>query len=163
MQHEQICPTCLSFMYHAKLEGWLKCPACSFMKKKGTSMISANEVLMGRIKVEELSDELKLNLADLLIKLNKFRAEYGIPMIVSSGYRSPEINAATVGSSKTSAHMSCQAADFRDIDGKLKEFVAKDPTILIRCGLYMEDPESTKSWIHLQSRPTKSGNRIFKP
>lgn len=163
MQHEQICPTCLSFMYHAKLEGWLKCPACSFMKKKGTSMISANEVLMGRIKVEELSDELKLNLADLLIKLNKFRAEYGIPMIVSSGYRPASVNANTPGASKTSAHMTCQACDFADPNGEIKEFIAKDPTILIRCDLYMEHPDSTPGWCHLSNRAPKSGNRIFKP
>lgn len=161
--HEQICHHCLSFMYHAKLEGWLKCPACSFMKKKVISMISAEEVLMGRIKVEELSDEFKANLADLLVKLNKFRAEYGIPMIVSSGYRPASMNENTPGASKKSAHMTCQACDFKDVDGKLKEFIAKDPEILERCDLYMEHPDSTLTWVHLSNRRPGSGNRIFKP
>lgn len=163
MLHEQICHICLSYMYHHSLQGWVKCPSCSFMKKKGISMISAEEVLMGRIKLEDLSPELRANLDDLLVKLNKFRAEYGIPMYVVSGYRTPEINDATSNSGKKSAHLTCQACDFSDSDNKIKEFIVKDPDILVRCDLYMEAPESTPTWTHLSNRPPKSGNRIFKP
>lgn len=95
-------------MYHHSLSGWIKCPSCSFMKKKGISMISVEEVLMGRIKLEDLSPELRTNLDDLLIKLNKFRTEYGKPMYVTSGYRTEADNAKARGS-KTSAHLTCQA------------------------------------------------------
>lgn len=161
MSHERVCQTCLSFMYMHELKGWLKCPSCGFMKKESKSMISLKE-LLGDTKQEDLTPELLANATDLLVRLNKFRAEYGKPMYVNSGYRSPEYNA-TIGGSKGSSHMSCQACDFKDNDGELKKFIANDPEILVRCDLYMEAPESTPTWVHLQSRVIKSGNRIFKP
>lgn len=160
--HEKICEHCLGYMVEPGLTGWIKCPSCGFMKKENSSMITMEELLMKRAKFEELPEELQKNGKDLLDKLNKFRKEYSKPMYVSSGYRPPDINKAIGGGSK-SAHMSLQACDFKDADGKLKEFIAKDPTILERCDLYMEDPTYTKTWVHLQNRPAKSGNRIFKP
>ena len=160
MQHERICEHCLSYMLNNELRGWLKCPGCSFMKKELNSMISLDEVLMGRVKFEDLPEEIQKNGEDLLIKLNKFRKEYGNPMYVTSGYRSEEDNKRAGGGSK-SAHLTLQACDFADADGKLFEFIKKDPTILERCDLYMEDAQFTKSWIHLQNRP--ASKRIFLP
>jgi hypothetical protein len=124
-------------------------------------MINIKE-LLGNTKLEELDNELQANAIDLLDRVNKFRAEYGKPMYVTSGYRSPEHNA-KIGGSKNSAHMSCQAIDFKDSDNAIKEFIAKDLDILVRCDLYMEDPLVTTNWVHLSNRPTKSGNRVFKP
>lgn len=43
--------------------------------------------------------------------LEPLRAHYGAPVSIHSGYRSPEVNAATPGSSKTSQHMKGEAAD----------------------------------------------------
>jgi hypothetical protein len=145
----------------ADYPGWIKCPACSFCKKELKSMIDIKEIL-GGTKLDELSPELQTNVSDLLVKLNKFRTEYGHPMIVNSGYRDPAHNDA-IGGAKNSAHCMCQAADFRDEDGKIFEFIKNDPKILERCGLFMEDAEWTPTWIHLQSREIASGNRIFVP
>lgn len=160
MRLERICQRCLGYMLDNELVGWLKCQACSFMKKKGISMITMQEVLMGRVKFEDLSEELQTNGNELVKRLNLFRAEYGHPMYVSSGYRSAEINAKD-GGSKTSAHLTLQACDFVDTDGKLFEFIKKDPKILERCDLYMEDAQWSPNWIHLQSR--KASKRIFIP
>lgn len=44
--------------------------------------------------------------------LEKVRDHFGKPVLVSSGYRSPALNAAVPGSSKTSAHSHGLAADF---------------------------------------------------
>lgn len=161
MLHEQTCEKCLAWMLHDKYIGWLKCLSCSFMKKGSKSMISLQE-LMDNNKYENLSDELKKNSEELLKRVNLFRTEYGKPMYVVSGYRTPEHNTEIKGA-KNSAHCQCQAIDFKDVDGKLKEFIVKDPEILVRCDLYMEHPDSTPSWVHLQSRVISSGNRIFKP
>lgn len=158
---ERICPTCLAYMRLDKLIGWLRCPACGFCKKEEKSMISLNE-LMGDNKYEDLPDELKKNAEELLRKVNLFRKEYGQPMYVTSGYRTLEHNI-SIGGAKDSAHCHCQAIDFKDVDGKLKEFIEKDTSILERYGLYQENPERTKTWIHLQSREIPSGNRIFNP
>lgn len=43
--------------------------------------------------------------------LEPLRAHYGAAVSIHSGYRSPEVNAATFGSSKTSQHMRGEAAD----------------------------------------------------
>lgn len=160
MTLERICQVCLSYMLNNELAGWLKCPACSAMKKEESSMISAKEVLMGRAEFEDLSEELQNNLHDLLVKLNKFRAAYANPMYVSSGYRPPAINKKIGGGSK-SAHMSLQACDFKDADGKIFEFIKANPSILEECELYLEDPQWTPTWIHLQNRP--ASKRIFIP
>lgn len=123
-------------------------------------MIKMDEVLMGRVKLEDLPEEIQKNGEDLLIKLNKFRAEYGKPMYVTSGYRSEEDNKRAGGGSK-SAHLTLQACDFADADGKLFEFIKSDPAILERCELYMEDAQWSPTWIHLQNRT--ASKRIFIP
>jgi hypothetical protein len=123
-------------------------------------MITREEILKGRERQHPLDEALEANLKALLIALNKFRYIYGTPMRVTSGYRPAAINLA-IGGSKKSAHMSCQAADFADADGKLKMFCLQNVKVLEDCGLYVEDPASTPTWCHMQIRPTK--NRIFKP
>lgn len=52
------------------------------------------------------------NLRILASNLEKVRVILWHPMLISSGYRCPELNAKTPGSSKTSAHMTGFAADF---------------------------------------------------
>lgn len=160
MQHEQICPICLAWMLDDQ-PGWLKCLGCCNQIKRKNSMISMKE-LLNDIKFEELTPELQTNANDLLVKINQFRSIYGIPMYVNSGYRTPEHNV-EIGGAKNSAHCTCQAMDFRDEDNAIKEWILKDPSVLEKCELYMENPDKTKTWVHLQSRIIKSGNRIFNP
>lgn len=121
-------------------------------------MISRKEILMGRDIEYPLSKEQESNLEKLLIAVNKLRKLYNKAMFVSSGYRPGHYNKAAGGAAKSS-HLTCQAVDFKDADGKLKAWIT--PEILVECGLYMEHPDHTPSWLHVQTRPTK--NRIFKP
>ena len=123
-------------------------------------MITRDEILMGREKQSPLNKDQEDNLSKLLIAVNIFRKAYGKPMIVTSGYRPSAINAA-IGGAKKSSHMSCQAVDFKDTDGKLAKWCLENIKVLEDARLYMEDPESTKGWVHLQIRPTR--NRVFKP
>jgi len=125
-------------------------------------LISRDEVLMGRDAEYPLSPELEANLSKLLLSLNKFRQQYGKPMVVSSGYRPGKYNT-QAGGAKSSAHLTCEACDFRDEDHSLKDYVVHNPSILVDCGLYMEWPSNTPNWCHLQVRTIPSGNRIFRP
>lgn len=118
---------------------------------------------MGRDAQYPLSQELEQNLQKLLEALNLFRSLYGKPMTVTSGYRPSAINANVPGAAKKSAHMSCQACDFRDLDGSLDKYCMDNQYILQQCGLYLEHPDSTPGWTHLQIRVPGSGNRVFKP
>lgn len=133
--------------------------------------ITRAEVLMGRDKTYPLNVEQEANLQQLLKALNLFRQMYGKPMHVTSGYRPAAINANVPGAAKKSAHMSCQACDFRDIDGSLAKYCLDNLYILEQCGLYLEDPRWTRikdkngkivsGWTHLQTRATNK--RVFIP
>lgn len=120
--------------------------------------VSRKEILKGRDVEYPLTPELESNLVKLLEALNKLRALWKKPMVVTSGYRPGHYNK-SAGGAKNSAHLTCEAADISDLGGELKKFCT--PEILKKCGLYMEDPGSTPSWAHLQIRPTRS--RIFTP
>jgi uncharacterized protein YcbK (DUF882 family) len=129
--------------------------------------ISKSEILMGRIKEEELSDELKANLEKLTAALNGVRTAYGKPMIVSSGYRSPAKNA-SIGGAKKSHHMSCKACDFKDTDGSLDTWCLMNQDLLEKLGLWQEHPDATPGWVHLDigERDTtkkREYKRVFKP
>ena len=53
---------------------------------------------------------------ELLNLLNRIRREWGKPVIVNSGYRSPEYNAAIKGAVSNSYHTKGMAADIRPDD-----------------------------------------------
>lgn len=123
-------------------------------------MIARDEILMGRDKEFPLSPELEANLAKLLVALNKFRALYGKPMTVSSGYRPGYYNEQAKGA-KNSNHIICQACDFADHDGFLDAYCMHNQGLLEQCGLWLESPEHTNGWCHLDISPRK--NRVFIP
>ena len=125
-------------------------------------MIVEKEITRG----QEIPEEYKDNLKVLLERLNKF-AYYldgsvgkHIPLIVTSGYRNPKHNA-EIGGAKNSCHCKCMACDIYDRDGFLKDWIKRTANILEICDLYMEHPEYTPRWIHLDIK--KRQNRVFKP
>ena len=124
--------------------------------------ITPQEVLMGRDAEYPLTDEMRSNLSKLLQALNQFRAYYGKPMYVTSGYRPGKYNEAAGGARKSN-HMVCLACDFRDADGQLDKWCMDNPGILEKCGLYQEHPDSTPGWCHLQAVSPASGARVFRP
>lgn len=124
--------------------------------------ISPQEILMGREVQYPLTPELKSNLDKLLVSVNRLRVYYGKPLIVTSGYRPGHYNEKAKGA-KDSAHLYCQAVDFRDKDQALAKWLMSNPQMLMDCGLYMEDPQYTPTWIHVQIRKPPSGQYVFKP
>jgi zinc D-Ala-D-Ala carboxypeptidase len=62
------------------------------------------------------------NLIDLLCVLNAVRAVYDLPLIITSGFRSAQLNAA-VGGAKNSAHMHGLAADVIPVQKNLENFL----------------------------------------
>ena len=101
------------------------------------------------------------NLEDLCRKINALG--YQPPMRATSCLRSladqKKINPSAMGSS----HLYGCAVDIADADGKLKAWCVANKAKLVECGLWMEDPASTKTWCHLSSYAPLSMNRIFKP
>lgn len=123
-------------------------------------MIHIETYLMGRDKMYPLDDIKKENATKLLLKVNALFSELKITPHLTSGYRPGHWNKNAGGSLK-SAHLTCEAIDLADEFGKIKKLITKE--LLEKHDLYMEHPENTKNWLHLQTRRTGSGNRIFKP
>ena len=104
-----------------------------------------------------------LDNANVLVRrVNGLLRHWSDKVFVSSGYR-PSVYNKAAGGASNSSHMTCEAVDLRDTDGKLGRFITENPWLLTQADLYMEDTSRTKTWVHLQTRPTKSGNRIFMP
>ncbi len=84
---------------------------------------------------------------------------------LSSGWRPPEVNAATSGAARRSLHMTGEAADIFDPDGELDDWLMTDAgqAVLVRLGLWLEHPGSTRRWSHVQTRPPASKRRVFYP
>ena len=125
-------------------------------------MISVQEALMKRHEEFPLNMELLMNLAELMAAINYIRGRYGKPLMVSSGYRPGYYNT-QAGGAKKSPHISCEAIDVLDSSGEFAKWCLENTHELAKAGLYMEDPEYTIGWVHLQTRKPRSGKRVFKP
>jgi hypothetical protein len=131
----------------------------------GCPMILKSEILQGRDKLfpEDYTQEISNNCDLLVEKLNVLRAAYGHPLIISSGYRPPAVNAGTPNAAQKSNHMFCLAADFKDIDGKFWNWCLANLDLLAATGCYLENRCWTPSWTHVQIVPPASRKRIFTP
>lgn len=127
-------------------------------------MISAKELNPHNYPTNAVIDK---NLALLLERMNELRAAYGHPMIISSGLRSDEQQAALIAQGKTNAkaskHLAGLACDVYDPEQKLQAFILSDPKIIERIGIWCEDFKFTPNWVHCQVTPPGSGKRFFIP
>lgn len=129
----------------------------------------------GKYPSREQSDEcvtgVRINAADLAERVSKLLGALGITSAkVSSGFRTKAANAAANGA-KLSAHQTGQAVDLEDNDGTLGAAITSNIALLDTYDLYLENPYYTVKtvngvayrWVHLQSRRTPSGRRVFVP
>jgi uncharacterized protein YcbK (DUF882 family) len=134
-------------------------------------MISINELLSNQAKFEDLEKDIQANLTELHRKVNLLRSAYGKPIIVTSGLRTKKHHLDIYARKgifppkvpMKSNHLFGRAVDFADGNGKLKAWVLENIKIIEEIGLYMEDFSATKTWLHVQTNPPKSGKRFFKP
>lgn len=136
-------------------------------------MISYKE-LLGSHNVAELPISHQHNLEELLVCVNKFRAEYGKHMTVTSPYRSMQehlriyANKGITDPAKIpmrSNHLCGNAVDFADPDGSLYAWAFSNQDKLEEWGIWCEEGTNIGpvKWLHCQRVPPKSGNRFFKP
>jgi hypothetical protein len=126
------------------------------------------------ITIEELNPhklivtpEIESNLNELLIRMNKIRALWGKPMIVTSGLRSKELQSELIKVGKSTAyasrHLTGQACDIFDPHKDLANWCLLNAHFLGENNLWCEDPSYCSNWTHFQSVPPKSGKRFFIP
>jgi len=111
----------------------------------------------------DLSTQVCISAAKLLDKVNPLLDMFGEKRGCNSGWRPKTLQMEINPRAPNSKHITGDAIDIEDRDGKLKEWCVFNQDKLEALGLYMEDPASTPTWVHLQQLPPKSGNRIFKP
>ena len=88
----------------------------------------------------------------------------GTDSIVISGWRPADYNAKVPNAKVRSLHITCEAIDLYDPDGDLDEWLLATADIVLKdLGLWLEHPAATKGWAHVQTRPPKSGRRVFYP
>jgi uncharacterized protein YcbK (DUF882 family) len=117
-----------------------------------------------RIKyAKDYSNEVLENAKILLEKVNSLLSDLGIvAVVVSSGWRPASINAA-VGGAPRSLHMQGRAIDLRDSTGELDKLIESKPELLKKYDLWLEDPDATKGWSHLDTGVRRDRpSRVFK-
>lgn len=123
-----------------------------------------------RLGIDNTPDEnVKANLKRLILDvLQPLRDELKEPIIVNSGYRSPELNKA-VGGAKTSQHLTGEAADIRAIphpgesqkmaNERLFNFISTRIKFgFVNVGQLLD--EKNFSWIHVSLPSAKHKNDI---
>lgn len=98
------------------------------------------------------TDEIVVNLKRLAERLESVRAIFNMPIIITSGYRCPELNAA-VGGAANSAHLTGRAADFI-IPGAgsplhIAQRITKYPAVV-----YDQLINEYDSWVHFGIEPS---------
>ena len=130
-------------------------------------MINLETYWMGRDleHAEELTDEIRANAEVTVSKANELLARAGRSDIhtVNSGWRPKAINDSTSNAASSSRHLTAEAVDLPDRDRTLASWCVDNLDVLNEIGLWMEDPRWTKTWVHVQTIPPKSGKRIYVP
>lgn len=105
---------------------------------------------------DEYRSDYRTNAIELIKRVNPFLNEvielipaHSFFTVVSSGWRPPSINVKTPGSAKNSLHIQGKAIDIADPNGFLKKTILANSHLLKKYNLWMEDPEMTPTWIHL--------------
>lgn len=106
---------------------------------------------------ERDKNNLKRLAAEVLEPLRKMA---GVPIIVTSGYRCPKLNAA-VGGEPTSQHMRGEAADIKCADNRMLFAAAMELMLLGKIKVGQLIDEKKYAWLHI-SLPTLTMNNQVK-
>lgn len=139
----------------------------------GALVITLADYWMGRDKTHgsELTAEIHRSAEMTVAKANMLLTQFRMATHddeqrhVTSGWRPAAVNAAIPNAAPRSKHLTAHAIDIADPEGDLDDWCMSESGIaaLIRIGLWLEHPSSTKGWCHVQTLPPKSGRRVFYP
>lgn len=123
-------------------------------------MVTREELNPHGFPLNEIQDA---NLTKLAAVLSELEALYGKPFIVTSGFRTAELQEKVNPYIKQSAHMSGEAADIADADNQIWGWLMDHLEDRKRLGVYLESHPYTPRWVHIQLRVPKSGSYVFIP
>jgi hypothetical protein len=140
-------------------------------------VITLADYWMGRDKTHaaELTQKIQDNAAELVGRINLLLSWAAIDGVfpgidsvtgtaVASGWRPAGVNARTKNAATGSKHLLALGGDLQDVAGRaLARWCLRNLDALEEAGLWMEDPQWTPDWVHLQSVPPGSGRRVYVP
>jgi hypothetical protein len=140
-------------------------------------MITLPDYWMGRDEryADQLTDAIRACAGDLIGRVNLLLTWAMIENIrpaldartrthVASGWRPAEINEATSNAAKASKHLTGDGIDLRDNGTRdLARWCLRNLDALEEIGLWMENPQWTPTWVHLQRLPPQSHRRVYVP
>lgn len=112
-------------------------------------------------EVEKSAEDLIHKVNYLLTFFKVDRPDFIVQM--SSGWRPKTYNDKIPNAAKKSNHITGKAVDIADLNKALGGWCITHTDILEKCGLWIENPQATATWVHFQTVPPKSGRRIFNP
>lgn len=127
--------------------------------------VTLAQYFMGRDAAhgEELTAPLRRNAAVMVARTNLLLQHACIACDVNSGWRPRSVNAQVPNASPRSRHITCEAIDLSDPDGRLDAWCIANLEVLETIGLWLEHPAATPGWCHVQIVPPRSGRRVFEP
>ena len=133
--------------------------------RKRPPALKLADYFMGRDKAhrKELTREVRANARETVRRVNRLLRRAGMMRKVTSGWRPATVNAAVPGAARGSKHLSCLAIDLEDRSGTLDAWCMMHLDVLEELGLWLEHPDATPGWCHLQTQPPRSGSRVFYP
>lgn len=107
------------------------------------------------------------NLKILFERLMELQDAAEMALTITSGLRSDEKQMGLIAAGKSKAvgskHLAGAAADIYDPEGILGKWCLDNLKALERIGLWMEHPDYTENWVHVQIMAPRSGKRVFIP
>jgi hypothetical protein len=128
-------------------------------------VITLAQYFMGRDAEHavELTEALQRNAETMVARANALLSQACIACAVNSGWRPQQINAQVPNASPRSRHLTCEAIDLDDPHGRLDAWCMGHLDVLAAIGLWLEHPNATPGWCHVQIVPPRSGARVFEP
>lgn len=127
-----------------------------------TNMISYGEIVPYGDVLTEAQEN---NVRHLLIVMNRIRAEYGMPMRITSGFRSYDEEMRIDPQHPDSLHTRGMAVDVYDPDPErhIWTWCVDHLDFLVEQGVWLESRVYSKDHVHFQTAAPHSGKRIFIP
>jgi hypothetical protein len=128
-------------------------------------VISKQEFYKGRDVqyAADLTNDIRASAEVTMLKAALLLEAFGEQRGVTSGWRPAAVNMATANAATHSRHMTGEAIDLEDKDGRLDDWCLQNPEVLVQLGLWQEHPTATVGWCHVQTVPPRSGHRVFYP
>lgn len=115
------------------------------------------------VPLDELTDDMRLQAVVTVQKANELLDVFGQHRDVASGWRPVEVNKLVPSAAPMSNHTRCLAVDLEDAGNDLDRWCLDNLGVLEKIGLWLESPDSTRGWCHVQIVPPHSGRRVFIP